>query len=87
MIEVTNTTVYRSSVKGRRYLTLKAAIRAEAMAIITKKYPYERPEYENEFGRCTSPGWYWLQDMERADVLLRRMMRLVKASVTINRGQ
>lgn len=72
--------VYRSSRTGRRYLTLRAAIRAEARAIILAKYPSEKPEYEN--GYTSYPGFYW-RDLPNSEKLYRRVVRLVKiAAIT-----
>ena len=51
MIEVLTKTVYRSTTKGRSYLTKSAAVNAEARALISKKHPPERADYD-EIGRC-----------------------------------
>lgn len=67
--------VYRGG--GRRYLTLKAAIKAEATKRIKAKHPTERSE-QDERGMTTDPGWHW-SELPRSDVLFRRMCRLVRA--------
>lgn len=79
-ITVDTAKVYRSSKKGRRYLTLKAAIHAEAVAIISNKYPRESPEF-NDNGMCSYGGYYWREDIPRSDVLLRRLSRIVRNSI------
>jgi hypothetical protein len=65
-------TVYRGG--GRRWFSLKAAIKAEAVAIIKSKHPSEPSEPEVSYA-----GWHWTM-LPRSDVLLRRMCRLVRAS-------
>lgn len=58
----------------RHFLTKRAAIRAEARAIIKSRYPTEREECEN--GYQTSPGWHW-SCLPHADKLFRRVCRMV----------
>lgn len=77
MITKEQATVYRGG--GRRWLTRRAAIRAEAVAIIKCKHPTERSETDKQ-GRCIDPGWHWT-DLPRADVLLRRVARMVSATL------
>ena len=77
MIEVLTRTVYRSTTKGRSYLTKSAAITAEARALIVKKHPSEQADYDN-IGRCTYGGFHW-SSLPRSDVLFRRVRRLVLA--------
>ena len=78
MIEVLTRTVYRSTTKGRSYLTKSAAITAEARALIAKKHPSERADYDDS-GRCTDGGFHW-SSLPRSDVIFRRVRRLVRAS-------
>lgn len=66
-------TLYRAPTKGRRYLTAKAAANAEARAQLDKKYPLERPEYEQ--GHMIFSGWHWSADP-----------RLVEAHVRLSRA-
>ncbi|MFT8211548.1 MAG: hypothetical protein ACMZI0_15025 [Symbiopectobacterium sp.] len=56
MIKEQRAIVYLAPTKGRRYLSKRAAINAETIAIILKKYPPEKPE-SDEFGRLTYPGF------------------------------
>lgn len=79
MIEVTTRTVYLSTVAGRSFLTKRAAIHAEAVALIKRKHPTER-EITDGFGRTEDPGFHWTS-LPRHWVLLRRVMRLVKAAM------
>ncbi len=83
MIEKVTTTVYRSSVKGRRYFSLYAAINAETKAIIFNKHPIEKPEYINGF--LTYPG-YCVEDdePERYKKMFRRLRRIVAKSAMLN---
>lgn len=71
-------TVYRAPTAGRRYFTKSAAIHAEACAIIKRKH-----ETVNDPGDHITPGefWFWRTDLPRAEVLLRRMKRLVKRAI------
>jgi len=74
--------VWLSPTSGRRYLTKRSAVLAEAKALIKKKYPTER-SHTDSFGRIEDPGWHWT-NKPRSDVLLRRMCRLVdKATNTM----
>jgi hypothetical protein len=66
-------TVWRGG--GRRYLTARAAVKAEAVAIIKAKHPSERHDPE-----CGG-GFHWTE-LPRSDVLLRRMCRLVRAAAS-----
>ncbi len=78
MIEVSTVTVYRSPTAGRRFLTARAACAAEARALIKRKYPSEQQEYED--GHMTYPGFHWVT-LPNSEKLLRRMTRLVRASM------
>jgi len=69
--------VYRSTERGRRFISRRAAIKAEAIALIKKKHPTERADYTD--GYCTDPGFHWTE-LNRSKVLLRRVMRLVDKS-------
>ena len=74
IIEVRRT-AYLSRTANRSFLTRKAAIHAEAAALIRAKHPTE-PASEDD---CDS-GWHWTR-LPRHGVLLRRVKRLVaKAS-------
>jgi hypothetical protein len=75
-IEATTRTVYRAPTKGRSYLTAKSAANGEAAAMLGKKYPSERPEYEDDFGRCTYPGFHWRED-ERLMRVHARLARII----------
>jgi hypothetical protein len=76
MITKQDAVVFYAPTAGRRYFTKPAAINAEAKAKINKKYPAE--EYEtDENGNMTYGGFHW-SEMERADVMLRRLSRIIK---------
>lgn len=66
--------VYRGG--GRRWLTLGAAIKAEAVKRIKVKHPTERGETDHSIG-YHDPGFHW-RELPRSDVLLRRVCRLVR---------
>lgn len=72
-------TVYKSSFNGRRYLTKQAAIRAEAIAIILKKYPTESPQYSDGYG-LIHDGWHW-SEINNSKKMLRRLMRKIRKTV------
>ncbi|WP_105532434.1 hypothetical protein [Solimicrobium silvestre] len=78
MISVETRTVYHSSIKGRRYLHKRSAIKAEALAIIKKKYPDEPFEHD------TGYSFNWQAEIPRSNVLFRRMCRLVSKSLKDN---
>lgn len=63
---------------GRRktFLTFGAACAAVEREIILKKHPSESP-YEGDHGYGQTDGYYWRADMPRADILLRRMTKIV----------
>jgi len=69
------TTVWVAPTARRRYLTKRAAIHAEARALIQKRHPTER-SHTDDFGRIEDPGWHW-SALPRADVLFRRVCRIV----------
>ena len=75
MITTEFATVYRSSLKGRRYLTKAAAIKGEARIIIKDKYPTEDSD-RDEMGRVIFGGWHW-RELKNSEKLYRRVCRLV----------
>ena len=76
MITASTVKVWRSSEKGRRYFSRRAAIHAEAKAIIFARY--HREEAEHVEGRMTYPGWSIAYDEpERYAKMLRRLKRLI----------
>jgi hypothetical protein len=79
MIEERTRKVFYSPKAGRCYLTKRAAIYAEARAIIEERYPSENAEDDTGY-----EGWYWKTSIPRSDVLLRRVARLVKRSTSPN---
>ena len=66
-------TVYFAPTMGRRYLTRRAAIRAEARAMISKKYPSEH----DDNGTCV---WHWGCE-ERFTRLYARLTRILAATL------
>lgn len=73
-IELISRPVYHAPTKGRSYLTARAAAKNEAEAMLNRKYPRERPEYEN--GMCYFPGWHWSEDkaLQKAHERLARLL-------------
>jgi hypothetical protein len=67
-------TVWFAPTARRRFLTKRAAIAAEARALIEARHPRERQE-SDERG-ITYPGWSW-RELPRSDVLYRRVSRMV----------
>lgn len=74
MIESRVEKVYYAKTKGRRYLTRSGAVHAETIAIISKKYPYEK--YEPETGYYFNP-----REMPGFEKMYRRMKRLVLKNI------
>lgn len=83
MVKAEVATIYRGG--GRRYLTLRSAVQAEARKIIEAKYPTER-EYTSGDMQIHEPGWYWRDGLKRSDVLFRRVCRLVRAAAEISKA-
>lgn len=75
MISIEQATVYRSSLRGRRYFSKDAAIKAEARSLIMNRYPTEEAESDDR-GRMTYAGFYW-RDLKNSDKLYRRVCRLI----------
>jgi len=82
MIEERIRKVFYSASAGRCFFTKRAAINAEAKALILKRYPTEPEEHDDE-GRPIGSGWHWTQ-LPRSDVYYRRVKRLVKNSTSPN---
>ena len=59
-IERIDRPVFRAPTKGRCCLTAKSAAEAEARALMNKKHPPEKAEYEN--GMMYYPGFHWTSD-------------------------
>jgi hypothetical protein len=84
MITIETAKVYRGG--GRRYLTLRSAVQAEARKIIEAKYPSERA-YTSYDHQEHEPGWYWRDGLKRSDVLFRRLCRLIRAGIAAGQSQ
>ena len=82
MIEERTRKVFYSPSAGRCFFTKRAAINAEAKALILKRYPTEPEEYDGAGGQIGS-GWHWTQ-LPRSDVYYRRVIRMVKNSTSPN---
>ncbi|QKJ17330.1 hypothetical protein [Yersinia kristensenii] len=77
MVTAETTKVWRSPTKGRRYLTRKGAIHAEAKAKIMQRYPVEKCEY-SDIGYMTYPGYHFpSSEPERYEKMLRRLKRII----------
>ena len=74
-------TTYFAPTRGRHYMTRMGAAKAEAAAMMKKKYPSESPEYGN-YGECHYPGFHWREDGRLVVTWLRLARRLFKASRT-----
>ena len=76
-VSIETAKVYRGG--NRRYLTLRSAIQAEARKLIETKYPREKASHDAN-GQQYDTGWHW-RELQRSDVLFRRVCRLVKKSI------
>jgi hypothetical protein len=74
MITTEQATVYRGG--GRRWFTLSGAVKAEAISIIKRKYPSVRMQCPED------DGFHW-RSIERSNVLLRRVSRIVKQKMGV----
>lgn len=68
---------YYAPTKGRRYLTARAAAKAEASARLAMKYPTEHAEYEN--GMMYYSGFHWSNDESLTRVYKRYARLLLRA--------
>ena len=75
MIEIQTAKVYYAPTKGRRYFTKSAAIKAEALAIILKKYPVV--DFEPETGFYADIR---TEQPERFERMMRSMIYKLKVS-------
>lgn len=76
MISKQISTVWYAPTRGRRYLSKKSAINAEAKAIIYKKYPPE--PYEDDTGNCYNID---IDEPERYMKMHRRLALKLKNSI------
>lgn len=64
--------VYKSTAANKTFVTIRAAIHAEARALIKAKHPTEKGD-----ASIGDYGFHW-RELDRSDVLLRRLIRLIK---------
>ncbi|WP_132862746.1 hypothetical protein [Stenotrophomonas sp. ATCM1_4] len=74
-------TVYRAPTAGRRYLSKRAAVRAEARALMERKYPTERGDETDGWHH-----WHWSEDPRLALVYDRLVRMLSRAMATGAKG-
>lgn len=71
-------TVFFAPGARKHFMTKRAAAQAEAKAMLSKKYPHERPEYDVGFD-----GWHWRQDERLCRVYERLWRRILRAGVEV----
>lgn len=81
MISVDKATVYRAPTAGRRYFTKRAAINAEARALIFKKYPIEGGPFIGHEGPDDDYINIEQHEPDRFATMLRRMKRLISQAM------
>lgn len=84
-IEPIKVTVYRAPTAGRRYLSKRAAARAEARALMERKYPAERGDETDGWHH-----WHWSNDARLNHVyerLVRMIARRTKALEALKGGE
>ncbi|MGJ7613924.1 MULTISPECIES: hypothetical protein [unclassified Variovorax] len=69
--------VFRAPTRGRTYLTARAAAKAEAAAMLARKYPTEKPEYDAIGGMSYDHGYHWSGDERLVKVHARLAKRLL----------
>lgn len=80
-VKIVHRAVYYSARRGRHFMTARGAAMAEANAVMYERYPTESAEYEDEFGRCTYPGFHFSEDAHLVavrDRLVKRYMAKLK---------
>jgi len=70
--------VYYSPRRGRHFMTKIGAARAEANARMYKAFPSEDAEYEDDYVRCTYPGWNFTGEPRLVAVRDRLVARYLK---------
>ena len=80
IIKKQQATVWYSPSRGKRYLTKRAAISAEATALIYKRHPIEPPEHGG-FPGCYSGYDIKYDEPYRYSILHRRVKRLISKSI------
>lgn len=78
MIITKTRTAYRAPAAGRDYLTKRAAIHAEARALIKRKHPTVN-------GDDSDGPEHWTE-IQRANVLWRRVVRMVRNGLWADEG-
>lgn len=74
-------TVYLAPTKGRRYLTKRSAVRAEAAAMLERKYPTERGDETDGFHH-----WHWSDD-EQLRKVHARLVQLIARNIKADSPQ
>jgi hypothetical protein len=85
--------VFHAPTRGRSYLTARAAAKAEAGALLAKKYPTERPDYCSDSGMMIDCGWHWTGDdrlvrvhARLAKMLQRRVANAIRPAASMHEG-
>jgi hypothetical protein len=78
MITESTAKVYLAPTRGRRFLTLDGAIRAEAKALIYKKYPSDIGYYEGDLGYSEDGYDIYHDDYERYQRMHKKMCVILK---------
>ncbi|WP_414492025.1 hypothetical protein [Stenotrophomonas maltophilia] len=73
-IQTIAATVYLAPTKGRRYLSKRSAVRAEARALLDRKYPAETGDESDGFH-----SWHWSND-EHLQRVYERLARFIGAA-------
>lgn len=71
--------VFYSPRRGRHFFTAKGAAMAEANARMYRLFPSEDAEHEDEWGRCTYPGFSFHEVPRLVAVRDRLVKRYLKA--------
>ena len=81
-IEAKQAAIYYASTARRRFFTKRAAIGAEARAIIQKYFPSDKPCRcsPDRCGMCRDPGWSLEADQpERYERYIRKLSAALKS--------
>lgn len=80
-VRIVSRPIFYSERRRRHFITMRGAAMAEANARMYAWFPSEQAEYEDEYGRCTYPGYHFINEPRLVairDKLVNRYIRQMK---------